>query len=171
MSGILTNGLPLATSLAGTELIPVDTGNTQGILPESEAASVAQVASFAQNSPGSVVVGTADNGTTQTLTAAMVSSSGASELYHTSTGGATPSLTLPTVANLLAAFPNAQNGYSYKLRVINANSGTATIVTNTGWTLTGTLTLATNTWRDFVVTVNTAAATATAVSVGTGTYS
>lgn len=113
-------------------------------------------------------VATADNGTTQTLTAAMIT--GGTPTYHTSTGGATPSLTLPLATAIDTAFPNIQTGQSYVLRVINANSGTATIVTNTGWTLTGTLTLATGTWREFVIT-RTGVGTYSAVSVGTGTTS
>lgn len=114
-------------------------------------------------------VATADNGTTQTLTAAMIIG-GDSFTSHLSTGGATPSLTLPLASAMDTALPDIRTGQSYVLRVINANSGTATIVTNTGWTLTGTLTLATNTWRDFIVT-KTGTGTYTAVSVGTGTTS
>lgn len=114
------------------------------------------------------LVATADNGTTQTLTAAMVS--GGLQTYHTSTGGTTPSLTLPLGTDMDTALPDIRTGESYVLRIINANSGTATVVTNTGWTLTGTLTLATNTWRDFVVT-KTGTGTYTGVSVGTGTTS
>ena len=113
-------------------------------------------------------VATADNGTTQTLTAAMLA--GGNNVFHTSAGGTTPSLTLPLAADFLAANPGLAIGQSMRVRVINTNSGTATIVTNTGWTLTGTLTLATNTWREFVVT-RTGAATVTAVQVGTGTTS
>lgn len=119
-----------------------------------------------QSFPTGDVIGTADNGTTQTLTAAMLS--GAGNVYHTSAGGTTPSLTLPTVAAFLAANPGLAIGKSMRVRIINTNSGTATIVTNTGWTLSGTLTLATNTWRDFIIT-RTGAATATAVAVGAGT--
>lgn len=119
--------------------------------------------------PTSDKVATADNGTTQTLTAAMLA--GGSNIYHTSTGGATPSLTLPTAAAYLAANPGLNIvGKSNRIRFINNNSGTATIVTNTGWTLTGTMTLATSTWRDFIVTL-TAAGALSLVSVGTGTNS
>lgn len=114
-------------------------------------------------------VATADNGTTQTLTAAMLS--GGANVYHTSAGGATPTLTLPTAAAFLAANPGLNAvGKSMRIRFINTNSGTATIATATGWTLTGTLTLATNTWRDFIVTL-TAAGALSAVSVGTGSNS
>jgi hypothetical protein len=44
------------------------------------------------------------------------------------------------------------------------------VTTNTGWTLSGTMTIAANTWREFVVTLNTLT-TATLQSVATGTYS
>lgn len=116
------------------------------------------------------VVATADSGSTQTLTAAMVSQNGSAEVYHLTTGGSAPSLTLPLASAVIAALSDSVVGTAYYLRFINQNSGTATIVTNTGWTLTGTLTLATNTTRDFVVTVG-AAQTLTAVCVGTGTIS
>lgn len=91
-------------------------------------------------------------------------------LTGTQTGAATA--TLPTVAALVAAIPNAIAGQTYKLRVINSSSGayTWTIGTNTGWTLNGTMTVAQNTWRDFVVTFTSLSA-ATLQSVGTGTYS
>lgn len=106
-----------------------------------------------------------DNGVTKTLTAALIS--GAGRVYLPSAGGTTPSLTLPTGALLDAAIAGMQVGQSYLLRVINRNSGTMTIVTAVGWTLTGTLTIATNAWAEFVIT-KTAAGTFTAVQVGTG---
>jgi hypothetical protein len=57
------------------------------------------------------------------------------------------------------------------LRIINENTTqTITVTTNTGWTLTGTMTIATNTFRDFVVNLTSLSA-ATLTSVGTGTYS
>ena len=61
-------------------------------------------------------------------------------------------------------------GSTYRLRVINRSSGNFawTMTTNTGWTLTGTMTIAQNTWRDFVVTLTSlTAATLQAVGVGT----
>lgn len=117
-------------------------------------------------------VAAADNGTTQTLTAAMMTggAGGASSVSHVSTGGTTPSLTLPLATAMDTALPNLPVGGSFRWRCINSNSGTATIVTNTGWTTAGTLTLATNTWRDFTIT-KTAAGAYTITSVGTGTNS
>ncbi len=113
-------------------------------------------------------IATADDGTTQTLTAAMVV--GGNITYHQTLSGTTPSLTLPLGADMDTALPNMVTGQSYVLRVVNTNSGTATIVTNTGWTLTGTLTLLTNTWREFVIT-RTGTGTYTGKQVGTGATS
>lgn len=114
------------------------------------------------------LLATADDGTTQTLTAAMVI--GGLQTFHQTLGGTTPSLTLPLGADMDTALPDMRVGQSYVLRVINTNSGTATIVTNTGWTLTGTLTIATNTWRDFIIT-KTGTGTYTGKQVGTGATS
>lgn len=79
---------------------------------------------------------------------------------------------LPTVANLVAAIPNAVAGQTYRLRIINSSGGadTWTITTNTGWTLTGTMTIADDTWRDFYLTLTTTSA-AVLQSIGTGTFS
>ena len=52
--------------------------------------------------------------------------------------------TLPTVADLEAVLTNSdKTGTSFLFRVVNlgTSSGTATITTNTGWTLTGSLTM------------------------------
>lgn len=77
---------------------------------------------------------------------------------------------LPTVAALVAAIPNAVAGQSYKLRIINSSSGNFawTVTTNTGWTLSGNMAIAQNTWRDFYVTLTSLTA-ATLQQIGTGT--
>jgi len=77
-------------------------------------------------------------------------------------------VTLPTVAALVAAMQNPVPGDSFLLRIKNsANSGTWTVVTDTGWTLTGTVTVATATFRDFVVTLTSLTA-AVLQNVGAG---
>lgn len=83
--------------------------------------------------------------------------------------------TLPTVANLVAAMHCPTVGSSYRLRVNNANTTqTITVATNTGWTTAAApnnvLTIATATWREFVVTLTSLTA-ATLTSVATGTFS
>lgn len=111
----------------------------------------------------SAFVGTPDNGTTQTLTGAMITGSPVF-VAHVSTGGSAPSLTLPLATVIIAANAGWVVGNSYLLRIINTNSGIATILTNTGITLTGTATLAPNSQADFAVTM-TAATTVSVVRV------
>lgn len=84
--------------------------------------------------------------------------------------GATPGAqTVRTAAQMLADFPGAQVGYSYMLRIINTGAGVFTLTADAGptVTITGTATVAQNTFRDYIVTFNTAT-TATIQSVGSG---
>jgi hypothetical protein len=89
--------------------------------------------------------------------------------------GAGVAFTLPLAATLIAALPFnsiGPNGSSWYLRIINAaTTQTVTVTTNTGWTLNGTMTIANNTTRDFVATVNAAGTAITLQQVGTGTTS
>jgi len=82
--------------------------------------------------------------------------------------------TTDTAANIIAAIPQAQRyvGSNYKLRVINESAGafTWTLAAGAGVTITGTATVAQNTWREYVVTMA-SATTITLQNVGTGTYS
>ncbi|WP_158683428.1 hypothetical protein [Burkholderia sp. BE12] len=111
-----------------------------------------------------------------TLGAAQIAGAAQNFLNLTGTLGAGANAQLPTVAALLAQLPtvvqNAPVGLSFQLRVINSSSGAFawTVTTNTGWTLGGTMSIAQNTWRDFIVTI-TSATTATLQAVGTGTQS
>lgn len=110
----------------------------------------------------------------KTLTAAEISG-GLQQtiLAMTGTFGAGGALTLPTVAALEATDTNLAVGSTYILRVINegpAGTGTGqtlTMTTNTGWTLVGTMTLVTASFRDFLVTIN-SATTATLQDIGGG---
>lgn len=121
-------------------------------------------------------VQSAANTTGFTATGNQVAGAQDNVLLLTGTLGAGAALTLPTAANLLAALPAniqaAPIGTSFMLRIINASSGAFawTVTTNTGWTLSGTMTVAQNTWRDFIATV-TAVGAITLQSIGTGTYS
>lgn len=108
-----------------------------------------------------------------TLTAANISGGAATvDLAMTGTLAGAAVLTLPTVASLVAAIQSPTVGTSYRLRIINESSGNFawTVTTNTGWTVTGTMSIAQNTWRDFVVTLTSLAA-ATIQNVGVGTFS
>lgn len=86
-------------------------------------------------------------------------------LALTGTAGAGVALTLPTVAVLLAALTPSQAvvGSSTILRIINvATTQTVTVTTATGWTVSGTATVATTTWRDYMITITAVGATPTA---------
>jgi hypothetical protein len=70
------------------------------------------------------------------------------------TTGTTPAnLQSDTAANIVAAIPNAKVGMSYLLKIRNSSgsANTATITTNTGITLHGTMTIAQTVTRDFLV--------------------
>lgn len=93
-------------------------------------------------------------------------------LALTGTLGSGQNVQSDTAANIVAAIPNARVGQSYRLRIINASGGAFawTLTTNTGMTLTGTMSIAQNTWRDFYVTLTSLTAVAIQ-SIGTGTNS
>ena len=93
---------------------------------------------------------------------------GAQDVYLVSSGAT--ALTTPTATAMLAAIPNGNVGMQWCLRIINTNGGTLTLTMDASVTATGTLTLATNTWRDFLMQI-TGTTTATMKSIGTGTYS
>lgn len=107
-----------------------------------------------------------------TLTGANISGASDVVLNLTGTLAGAANATLPTVQALIDALKNAAPGSSYNLRIINSSAGAFawTVLTNTGWTLGGTMTIAQNTYRDFIVTIG-ATNTATLQSVGTGTQS
>lgn len=77
--------------------------------------------------------------------------------------------TTPTGPAWIAAIQNAQAGDTYVLRVLNVGTTqTITFTANaTGVTVTGTATIANNTWREFLITVATAT-TITAQNIGGG---
>jgi hypothetical protein len=110
------------------------------------------------------------------LTAAQISGGVASVDTQISGGAnltAGRNLQVPTVAALVAALHAPTIGTSFRLRITNFQGGAFafTVVTNTGWTLTGTtFTVAQNTWREFVVTL-TSLTTATLKPVAVGTMS
>lgn len=81
--------------------------------------------------------------------------------------GAT-AMTTRTATLMFGDVPNAQAGLSYYLRIYNTNAGTLTLTGGTGVTITGTATIATAIWRDYVVTLN-SATTLTMQNVGSGT--
>lgn len=156
---------PPLTSPTGTERFSINnvgpnwtdmlTGATQGlggVLLETNATTVSATASVAN------LIGAA----TATPDQIFLSLTGA-------TAGNT-TLSLPTVAALEAQLVGAVVGQSFKLRVRNVGSGNQWTIGNAAdnsWTLTGTMTIANNTWRDFVITMVSATAF-TITNVGGG---
>jgi len=92
---------------------------------------------------------------------------GAKIVAFDNTGTTPANLQVDTAANIINAIPNAFVGQSYLLKIRNSSgsANTATITTNTGVTLTGTMTIAQTVTRDFIVTV-TSATTVTLQSIG-----
>ena len=118
--------------------------------------------------PANSVFNTDSNAAAHTLTGASIT--GAENfvcLEMTGALAAGANLQLPTVAQLIAALHSPIVGSSYTLRIINASPGAFswTITTNTGWTLNGTMSIAQNTYREFIVTLTSTAA-ATLQSMG-----
>ena len=95
---------------------------------------------------------------------------GASFVVLQNTGATPGAQTVRTAAQMLADFPQARVGMSYHMRIVNTGAGTLTLTADGGATvtITGTATVATNTFRDYIVTFNTAT-TATIQSIGSGT--
>lgn len=161
-----------ASQLSGANRIMIDTGSPQAVLLPL---SILQEY-LADTSEGPQFAITSNAATAAAaLTGAQISG-GSIEVDLSMTGALAgdAALTLPTVAALVAAITAAGftpfAGQTYKLRILNISSGhTWTITTNTGWTLAGNAdTIATATYRDFVVNLTSLTA-ATLTDIGGGT--
>lgn len=129
-------------------------------LPVTEAAATAALIPDVQWTTGT---------TTTTFTAGQLT--GANYVIYSNTQGTPGSIATRTATQMIADFPAATSSFSYILRVVNAQgTGTLTITAGSGVTLTGTATVAINTWRDFIVTFNSSAAL-TIQNIATGTFS
>lgn len=112
----------------------------------------------------------AKNTTSGATTAAVGDFTGAATVQTEYSAVGAANLTTRTAAQMFADHPNAKVGDSFVLEITNTSGGTTTIVAGTGVTLTGTMTLATNTTRRFNVKFVSATAV-TIQSTGTGTIS
>jgi len=177
---IVTNGVnPLqvyAFQGSSDTINGVPAANGISLLPGSTATFSCTLAGAWSVQPGSTKDAAFSNNTSTTsttLTSANISGGVASvDLQLSGTLAGAANATLPTVASLVLALHTPTIGTAYRLRVTNASAGAFawTVLGNTGFTLTGTMTIAQGTWREFVLTLNTLSA-ATLQSVATGTYS
>lgn len=113
-------------------------------------------------------------GTPLTLLAANMAGAADVVVNLTAVLGGAGAVTSDTAANIIAAIPGVAVGFTYKLRIINSSGGAFswTLTGGTGVTVTGTNTMAQNTWREFSVTVTALAVPAvTLQNLGTGTFS
>lgn len=67
-------------------------------------------------------------------------------------------LTTRTATQMFADVPHAQIGQSFVLRIFSGGDNTVTLTAGTGVTITGTATVATTKWRDFLATFTSATA-------------
>lgn len=150
-----------AASLVGTEIVGIGTAGPQ----------VAQTTVDAIAARAALVLTPAKYSTGALESAAIPAANlvGADSVIYDNTGTTPGNLQFPTAAALVAALPAALRvaGYSYNLGIRNSSgsANTATITTNTGITLTGTMTIAQSTTRNFVVTLTSTSAV-TVQSVG-----
>jgi len=154
MASIPIPNLPAAISLTGMEEIPaVQSGVAVRI-------TINQIIADFGGGGGGVVPTKLQGYSTNSSTSASLSlsSSDISGGYVEHTLNLTGAITNPSNAQLptatgLATALNATAGQTYKLRVINSGGANWTLVTNTGWTLNGSLTIYPSSFIDYYVTI------------------
>lgn len=162
-----TPGLPTIASPTGRETVRIDSGGAVEV--QMSIATLAAISrSLADNGYQTNALAASGLLTAANITGGIgVGSDVTLDLSGNPAGAANAQM--PTVASLVAGVTSFNPGQTYRLRIINgANSGTWTITTNTGWTLNGTMTIATGTCRDFYVTLTSATAAALQ-NIGGGT--
>jgi hypothetical protein len=178
MAQLYQPGVKVLTSVAGTDRLNIDNGGAQ-----VAGAPVQVIDSFNTINQQNYQV----NAAIAALTPAPVgniigSASGSDHITLNLTGAPASPLTIttPTALALVQGFTVIQLNQTWILRIINSgNSSNWTLAGGTGVTVSGTATIAQNTWREFLFTAtaltgaspNVTAATVTAQSIGTGTNS
>lgn len=111
--------------------------------------------------------------TTGTFLAGQITGAGVDYVVYANTNTAPGTINTRTAAQMVADLGNATLNQTYILRIVNAQgTGTLTVGAGTNVTLSGTMTLAANTTRDFIVTVTSVATPAITIqSIGTAVFS
>jgi hypothetical protein len=108
---------------------------------------------------------------TTTTTFAAGQLTGANHVVYTNTQGTPGSIATRTATLMFGDDAAAVVGRVYTLRIVNGQgTGTLTVTAGDGVTLTGTATVALNTWREWSVTYTSATALVMQ-NIGTGTFS
>lgn len=166
----LTGGTGVTVSGLG---VIVPQGTWSRFLVTYTAADTVTMVAFATGSLGSLPASQFSSGTTTTtFTAGELT--GANYVVYTNTGATPGSINPRTAAQMIGDIPNAYVGQTWTLRVVNGQgTGTLTVATGVnGVTVTGTNTVAANTWRDFICTITSVATPAITIqNVGVGTFS
>ena len=170
------NNLLFDTKIGDTKTIDgMVIGGTTPVAGTFTALSATTISASGQITAGSIAtaipsivynaVSTAPTANVLQLTGANITGATGLVVLNLTNGlGAGAQATLPTVAALATAMATASlpivAGWSYELNVYNSSSGNYawTVATATGWTLTGTMTIAQNTFRKYAVTFTTATA-------------
>lgn len=125
-----------------------------------------------QNIDQALAVGFTSLASSATAVTAAAAAVAAGILNRTGSPGGGVTETTPTALQIIAALPNTiqlDGTFQYVFRYINNGLGqTTTWTAGSGVTVTGTATIATNAWRDFMVTVDSASAV-TFTNLGGGT--
>ena len=164
-------GVQTLTTLNGTERIVADNGNEP-----LKVVTTSVIDSFNSVNQQAYQTNTATTNATLTTANVMGGVGGSDYIFLLMSGtlGSGQTITTPTAAALIAAFNVPQVNQTWVLRVINASGGNFswTLAGGTGVTPAGTLTIAQNTWRDFLFVITAMATpTITVQAVGTGTNS
>ena len=111
---------------------------------------------LAQNPWQAAVYNAAANTSSFTATQSQIMGAEETVLALTGTAGAGVALTLPTATVMQTTMTPTQAavGSTTLLRILNSTSQTVTVTTAAGWTLNGTMTIATGTARDFIVSIS-----------------
>jgi len=156
---------------ATDDIIGSLTANTPITIPPGRESifDCAVTGTWSEKRPAPVVAKFTTGTTTGTFTAGQLT--GASYVVYNNTQTNPGTINTRTATLMFQDDPTARVGGTYILRIKNGQAtGILTVAVGSGVTSTGTLTIAVNTWRDFLVTYTSATAL-TLQSIGTGTDS
>ncbi len=174
---MLFANLPSPTKTAGIFAFISDSPTTAAGAIVSVGGSTNKVAVYCDGTNWRVlggVVGAGPNFTTSSVTTGIIAAGviTGNDAVWVQTGATPGTQTTRTAAQMLADTPNGRVGQTTRFRIVNTGSGALLLAADGSVTLNlsgGSASIAQNTWKDFLLTFNTAS-TATIQLVGTGTF-